>query len=272
MSAKLAVASRPPLADRCPVCSAPLWQPETGRKRRFCTPACKQKAYRGRGRDARRDDLVTLVEGDATHWLASLPSESVDLAVTDPPYFFDRRGSSFKKWFEHTASDDVWPTVFGELYRVLAANAHCLVFCDEWYRPIFESAAKAVGFEVKRCIVWDKCKLGMGTDVRAQHEFILDLEKGRREGNFRNVRSVQRYPGVRGRDAYPTEKPVDLLSLLIRHWSAPGDTVIDPFCGSGNVGRAARESDRKALLCDLDPSFAARRLRLVPVPFEQVEA
>jgi len=43
---------------------------------------------------------------------------------------------------------------------------------------------------------------------------------------------------VRG---YPTEKPVALLQTLIGQSSRPGEVVLDPFCGSGNTGRAARD-------------------------------
>ena len=67
------------------------------------------------------------------------------------------------------------------------------------------------------------------------------------------------HPRVRG---YPTEKPLALLRELVIQSSAPGETVLDPFCGSGNVGRAARQLERRALLADVDASTAARRLRM----------
>jgi site-specific DNA-methyltransferase (adenine-specific) len=62
---------------------------------------------------------------------------------------------------------------------------------------------------------------------------------------------------------YPTEKPVPLLTALIAQASAPGEVVLDPFCGSGNTGKAARNLHRRALLCDTDAHFAATRFRLV---------
>lgn len=66
-----------------------------------------------------------------------------------------------------------------------------------------------------------------------------------------------------GRGAYPTEKPQRLLRPLIEQSSQPGELVLDPFCGSGSVGRAARDLGRQALLCDVDAAYAGRRLRLV---------
>lgn len=71
---------------------------------------------------------------------------------------------------------------------------------------------------------------------------------------------------------YPTEKPVAALKTLIGQASLPGELVLDPFCGSGNVGRAARELGRRALLCDVDAGFASRRLRLAIARLENAQS
>jgi site-specific DNA-methyltransferase (adenine-specific) len=199
------------------------------------------------------------VQADAAAFLASLPDESVDLIVTDPPYVFDRGGKYFPRWFADLP-DEVWPEILAELYRVLRNNAHAYIFCDWRTQRIFEDAAEGVGFRVGRPIVWDKGSPALGGTWRSQSELILFLEKGHRLGNFKNRGNVLRAPRVaRG---YPTEKPVRILRALISQSSLPGELVLDPFCGSGNIGRAARELGRRALLCDVDAEFAAGRLRL----------
>src|SRR5262249_29906726 len=101
---------------------------------------------------------------------------------------------------------------------------------------------------------------------RSQSELMLFCEKGHRPGNYRNRGNVLGAPRVaRG---YPTEKPVRLLRQLISQSSLRGELVLDPFCGSGNVGRAARELGRRAVMCDVGAAFAAQRLRL---DFEMLE-
>jgi len=70
------------------------------------------------------------------------------------------------------------------------------------------------------------------------------------------------YPRVMTRSHYPTEKPVALMKTLISQSTHTGELVLDPFCGSGSTGRAARELGRRPLLCDLDAAAAARRLRV----------
>jgi site-specific DNA-methyltransferase (adenine-specific) len=74
-----------------------------------------------------------------------------------------------------------------------------------------------------------------------------------------SLANVLRTPRVRG---YPAEKPIAVLRQLIAQSSSPGSIVLDPFCGSGNVGRAARQLGRRALLADVDAATAERRLRL----------
>jgi site-specific DNA-methyltransferase (adenine-specific) len=248
-----------PQHARCPVCRRAIAQPPRGRPRRYCSHACRQTAHRRRRDGQLKRRLVRLVEADARLFLPTLPDVSVDLIVTDPPYHFDRGGTYFREWFPELP-DSAWPGIFAELHRVLADNAHAYVFCDDRTRPVFDAAAQAAGFRVRAPLIWDKGSIGLGSCWRPQYEFIAWYEKGHRPGNHNNRPNVLTHPRVaRG---YPTEKPVPLLSDLIAQASAEGELVLDPFCGSGNIGGAARSLCRKALLCDLDARFASTRLRI----------
>jgi site-specific DNA-methyltransferase (adenine-specific) len=244
----------------CEACSRPVKQPARGRRRRFCSSACRQVAYRRRRDGEQRRRLVRLVQADARSFLPSLPDRSVDAVITDPPYAFDR-GPLFKHWFEHELPDDAWPSIVAELYRVLRPDSHCYIFCDRRTQPLFSLAARAARFRVHPPLVWDKSWLGPGAGAwRSGYEFVLFLEKGARPGNTRSCSNVLRYR--RPARGYPTEKPVPLLEALLEQTTSTGDLVLDPFCGSGNLGIAARNTGRRALLADVDAAFAARRLRL----------
>ncbi len=61
---------------------------------------------------------------------------------------------------------------------------------------------------------------------------------------------------------YHTKVPPQGIAQLIEYYTAPGDIVLDPFCGSGMTGVAALELGRKAVLSDLSPAaaFIARNL------------
>jgi DNA modification methylase len=69
-----------------------------------------------------------------------------------------------------------------------------------------------------------------------------------------------RYSGNR---SHPTQKPVSALMPLIESFSAPGDVVLDPFCGSGSTLAAARLLGRRFIGIELDSTYhalAAQRL------------
>lgn len=64
---------------------------------------------------------------------------------------------------------------------------------------------------------------------------------------------------------HPTVKPLDLIQYLVRFATTPGQTILDPFAGSGTLGEAAWREGRKAVLIEIDPEFQsdiARRMRL----------
>jgi site-specific DNA-methyltransferase (adenine-specific) len=249
-----------PSTECCPVCLRAIRQPARGRHKRYCSNTCRQVAYRRRKGEGQKRRLVRLAQADAREFLASLPEESVDLIVTDPPYVSDFASPPGGERFPQL-SDEVWPQIFRELYRILAADSHAYVFADRRIRPVFEAAAQAAGFRVHQALIWDKLSIGLGQGAwRSQHEYICFFSKGSRRGNSKSLGDVLRAPRPRG---YPTEKPVAVLKQLIAQSSHQGELVLDPFCGSGNVGKAARRLGRRSLLCDVDAVFAAGRLRLV---------
>ncbi len=209
--------------ERCPICKRALHHPGVGRRRSFCSNACRQVAYRRRKGEGLKRNLVRLVQADAREFLASLPDESVDLIVTDPPYAFERGGTHFREWFAELP-DEVWPEILAELYRVLGHDRHAYLFCDWRTQRLFEDAAEDAGFRVHRPLVWDKLSPALGGTWRSQSELILFLEKGHRPGNYKNRGNVLGAPRVaRG---YPTEKPVRILQAA--------DQPVEPDGGAGS--------------------------------------
>jgi len=53
---------------------------------------------------------------------------------------------------------------------------------------------------------------------------------------------------------YWSKKPHDAIRQYIRHYTKPGDLVLDSFCGSGGTALAALMEDRKAIAIDLSPA------------------
>ena len=211
---------------------------------------------------------------DAVDWLARLPSESVDLVVTDPAYESlekHRAVGTTTRLKKSKASSNDWfgifpnrrfPDLFRELWRVLKRNSHLYVFCDQETAFVVKPIAEAAGFKFWRFIVWDKEVISTGYHYRPRHELILFLEKGKRNLNDRSETDIITARAIRGR--YPTEKPVSVSEVLIRQSSRFGEIVADPFMGSGSVGVAAIQLGRRFLGNDKSRkavALATRRLR-----------
>lgn len=204
-----------------------------------------------------------LHHGDALVWLRSLPADSVDLFVTDPPYEslekhrargtttrLKQSSKSTNDWFPVIANAQ-FPEIFTEIYRVLKRNRHFYLFSDPETMFVAKPAAEAVGFKFWKPIVWDKKRIGMGYHYRCRYEFILFFEKGKRRLNDLSVPDVLEFRKISSKYAYPTEKPVDLGAVLVQQSAVRGEVVADPFCGSGSTGVAALQQGAHFLGCDI---------------------
>jgi hypothetical protein len=63
---------------------------------------------------------------------------------------------------------------------------------------------------------------------------------------------------LRGADKHKCEKPLDLCCRLVEYFSKPGDTILDPYAGSGAIGVACRELGRNYVGIERDEEWAAR--------------
>lgn len=233
-------------------------------------------------------------ESDAVEFVKSLPNDSINLVLTDPAYeslerwrslgtttrLKHSKGSS-NDWFQ-TFPNNRYDELFKEFYRVLKPGSHLYMFCDEetrdlictGYSPQTNKSVDVIGlpplikagFKYWKSLVWHKMENGMGYHYRACHEFIIMAEKVIRKGKHRKLNDlstpdVLSFKRLKGDQYYPTEKPIDLISLLITQSTNVGDLVLDPFCGSGNVGQACEMLDRKYVLGDINIKEAIRRLK-----------
>lgn len=209
-------------------------------------------------------------DSDAVDFLATVPSESIDLVVTDPPYEslekHRRVGtttrlkvskSSSNEWFE-IFPNARFPELFAEIFRVLRPDRHFYLFCDQETMFVAKPIAEAAGFKFWKPLVWDKVTIGMGYHYRARYEFVLFFEKGKRRLN--NLGTPDIITAKRISRGYPTEKPISVSEVLIQQSTQVGESVLDPFCGSGGVGSAALLHGRRFLGNDV--SSTARCLSM----------
>lgn len=191
---------------------------------------------------------------DAVAWLRSIPSGTVDLLVTDPPYEslekhraigtttrLKQSKASSNEWFA-IFPNDRFLELFVEVFRVLKRNAHFYLYCDPETMFVAKPLAEQAGFRFWKPIIWDKKRIGMGYHYRARYECILFFEKGKRKLHDLGIADILEAPRIVG--GYPAEKPPEVTEILVRQSSEEGDMVVDPFMGSGSSGVAAVRNRR----------------------------
>jgi adenine-specific DNA-methyltransferase len=202
-----------------------------------------------------------VIQGDCKAVLQTLPNESVDFVLTDPPYlvhYIDRAGRSI-------ANDDSSGSVLGafsDLYRLLKPNTFCVSFYGWNSVAAFFEAWKRAGFTPVGHIVWHKGYSSRRGFLNARHEQAYVLVKGRPAKPAQPLDDVRPWE-YSGNVAHPTEKAVSVLQPLIRSFSRSGDIVLDPFAGSGSTLVAAALSGRNFVGIELEAEYvehARRRL------------
>ena len=214
-----------------------------------------------------------LYYGDCRDVLAELPTGSVDLVLTDPPYGKQFTGEGRTTRRAAIRADGarqgvrvVRQALFAAL-RVLAVDAHLLVFCHWESWPDFYDAICPL-VPIKNALVWHKDRGGPGDtqmEYAKDYEVLLYGAQGRRPITGRRDGAVIRgYPPVGHQRLHPTEKPVDLLAYFIAKHCPPGGLVLDPFAGSGSTLLAAQRLGRRAVGVEIDQRYcqiAATRLQ-----------
>ena len=202
----------------------------------------------------------SIIQGDCSVVLKTLPSESADFVLTDPPYlvrYKDRSG--------RTIQNDSAPGVlnaFTDVYRVLKPNSLCVSFYG-WNRvDAFFAAWKTAGFAPVGHIVFSKTYASAQRFVSYQHESAYVLAKGRPEMPAAPISDVLPWH-YSGNHSHPTEKSVDTLRPIVDAFSKPGDVVLDPFAGSGSSLITAALLGRQFIGIELEQKYcelARRRL------------
>jgi site-specific DNA-methyltransferase (adenine-specific) len=108
-------------------------------------------------------------------------------------------------------------------------------------------------------------RIGMGYGIRPQHELILALEKGKPQHKDLGFPNVLSYPRANCAD-HIHEKPVELLERLIEQNTLPGNTVLDPFMGSGSTGVACQRLARHFIGIELNPAFVKVASERMAIP------
>lgn len=201
------------------------------------------------------DPSINLIQGDCVRIMPSLPSGFADFILTDPPYlanYRDRLGRT-------VANDDnaAWlEPAFREMFRLLKPDAFAVSFYGWHKTDLFFRAWRNAGFRVGGHLMFRKRYASKTGYVRYRHEGAYLLVKGNPAFPAAPVDDVMDWTYT-GNRLHPTQKPVSILRPLIEAFSLPGETVFDPFAGSGSTLAAALLAKRDYLGIEIDERHCA---------------
>lgn len=213
---------------------------------------------------------------DCLEGLKEVPDKSVDLIVTDPPYFLsmghagsksNTRGGGSEMLSNNRAFNDLaictpfYKQLFQEYRRVLKEDGSVYFFTDwrgyAYYFPLINAE-----LPVRNMIVWDK-KGGPGSFYSFSHELIIfaTYKSKTNSGVGTNVWRMAGFNSgaktTNGEKRHPTQKPVEILVKMIEDSTEPGAVVLDTFMGSGSTAVACLRTGRNYIGFELDERYHA---------------
>ena len=204
--------------------------------------------------------------------MRTLEDECIDLIVTDPPYPTTSRGHAGNsggmlqkeinkkgKVFEHNNIDCT--EYAPEFYRILKDGSHCYVMTNHINLIKMLNVFTDCGFHFIKSLIWNKGNKIMGQYYMSQFEYILFFRKGYgKKINNCGTADILYVPNKKtkdenGKNIHDTEKPVELMKILIENSTQKGDIVLDPFVGVGSTALACIESERNYIGIELDENY-----------------
>ena len=209
-------------------------------------------------------DLHKILNEDSRDWLRNCLPEQFDVILTDPPYgmgadeFGDsggRAAGAHGYMDSRENAESLLHTLAYESYRIAKAQAHLYIFCDidvfHWLRSEVEDAG---WWCFRTPLIWYKRSAMRApwpeNGPQRKCETILYAVKGKRT-TLRMAGDVLDYPPDSNL-GHAAQKPVALFEDLLRRSVLPGNTVLDPFCGSGPIFPAAHSCKCRATGIELD--------------------
>ena len=209
---------------------------------------------------------VKLYNDDCLNMLKDIDDNSIDLVVTDPPYEVITGGrnggvkgkpsgilTENKQLMKSIPKADLW---LSECFRVMKDGTHIYIMINTLNLTNYLNIINDVGFKLHNLLVWNKNNTTPNRWYMKNCEYVIFARKGfAKPINNPSSQTVHNFDNIIGNKKHPTEKPVDLMKLYVENSSQVGDTVLDPFMGSGSTGVACKELGRNFIGVELDKHY-----------------
>ena len=132
--------------------------------------------------------------------------------------------------------------------------------------PVVAHSLESCGFDIRMQIIWAKSHFPIGRGhYHVQHEpcwyAVRKGETGHWNGDRTQTTLWQIDKPIKSETGHSTQKPVECMRKPIENNSKPGDTVYEPFSGSGTTIIAAEQTGRACLAMELNPAYVDMAIR-----------
>jgi len=220
--------------------------------------------------------------GDCLEILPTFPDACVDAIITDPPYAISsntvikRRGTKFEAkdivlnfgdW--DIFKDDAEYAEFthhwvSQCHHLLKPGGSFISYFNKKRIDLLRRMLDPLGYRLRN--YYADCKTNPVPQARKVNwmsgwELIGIWQRTDGENTYNYTEGQHKDWGARAvvagkeRTRHPTQKPLSVLSDLVRWWTAPNDIILDPFCGSGTTCVAAARLSRRFIGIDINADY-----------------
>lgn len=232
-----------------------------------------------------KDEYAKLIYSDAFKYLESLPDQSIDMIITDPPYFLSNDGISNSggkvvsvnkgDWDKKSDSEAniFYEDLLIQFQRVLKANGSICIFGSMHNIYKIGFLLQKHNFKILNNITWRKTNpspnlshrmFTHSTETilwakRKSGRQIFHYELMKKENNNKQMTDVWETPTIQKIEKrygyHPTQKPLSLLIRIIKATTNQDSLILDPFIGSGTTAVAGKILNRRVIGVDFSKEF-----------------
>ena len=236
-----------------------------------------------------------ILSGDCLDILKTIPDNSIDLIFADPPYNMSKKKGLTWKYSNHVTMQEGWDIfskdeflkfnkawiaeslrvlkhggslwISGSFHNIYQVGFILQEFHPEikinnsivWFKPNAQPNISCRFFtESTEHLIW-ATKNGDGKKWKFNYQWTKDYISDQINPKGKQTRNVWAIPLTPKKEkwagAHPTQKPIELLKRIIVTCTKEGDTVLDPFLGSGTTSVVAKMCNRNSIGIEKDKKF-----------------
>lgn len=230
---------------------------------------------------------IDLQQGDCRVLMKNLEPKSIDLIFADPPYnlsgenYLTTKNGKIAKL--HKGEWDIIEDIHKfneewiiECIRILSDTGTIWISGTLHNHPSIGVILKKLGLWIINDVIWYKPnatpllsrnRLAPSTELiwvaSKTKNYFFNYELAKQINGGKQMKNLWELKAEKHKTIHPTEKPESLLERIILISSKKGDTILDPFMGSGTTGVVAKRLERNFIGFEIDDEYfniASRRI------------